>query len=480
MTDTLQVRNPRNGQLDYSIAVADDALIAGIAAELRASQSAWKATSIEERVDTLQEWKTELAANGEAIVAALSIDTGRNAIARSELGGLMASIDRWCALAPQLVATSERKATVMPDVTLKQQNEPYPLLGAISPWNFPLLLSFIDAIPALLAGCAVIIKPSEVTPRFAAPVGDSIARVPGLQKVLRFISGDGRSGAALIEHVDVVAFTGSVATGQKVAAAAARNFIPAFLELGGKDPVIILQGSDLERAATSILRASVAATGQACQSLERIYVHESQHDEFVDLLESKAQAAKLSFPNPDSGIIGPLIFAKQADIIEAHLKDATDKGAVIRCGGEILDHGGGKWIAPTVITNVDHSMQVMSEETFGPVMPIMTFSSEEEAVSLANDSQYGLSGAVFGAAEEDALRVAAQIDAGGISVNDAGMTTMIFEECKSAFKRSGMGPSRMGPTGLTRFFRQKALFINRGDVLPLAALAENPAGAATD
>ena len=269
-----------------------------------------------------------------------------------------------------------------------------------------------------------------------------------------------------------MAFTGSVATGLKVARAAAEAFIPAFLELGGKDPAIVLPGSDVDRATTSILRASVSATGQACQSLERIYVHESQHDDFVAMLAEKAEAASLSYPDPRKGIIGPLIFDRQAEIIASHLDDAVAKGAVIHTGGEVKDLDGGKWVAPTVLSKVDHSMKIMTEETFGPVMPVMAYATEEEAVGLANDSQYGLSAAVFGAAEEDALRVAARLNAGGISVNDAGMTTMIFESCKNAFNYSGMGPSRMGPTGMTRFFRQKALYINRGDTVPLEAMAE--------
>ncbi len=475
MTDTLQVRNPRTGERDYEIRVATADVIEPMAVELRANQHGWRDLGLDGRVDVMQRWKAELARHREAITAALSIDTGRRVLAATEVGSVMSGIDRWCAMAPALMQTAEHPSKAMPDVALRQQHEPYPLLGVISPWNFPLLLSFIDAVPALLAGCAAIIKPSEVTPRFAEPVAESISAVPELHGVLRFISGDGRSGAALIDYVDVVAFTGSVATGRKVAAAAAGNFIPAFLELGGKDPVVLLEGSDLERAATAIVRASVAATGQACQSLERIYVHESQHDEFVALLSTEAAAAELSYPDPDSGIIGPLIFDRQAEIIDAHLRDAIEKGALVHTGGKVLDHGGGKWVEPTVLSNVDHSMDVMTEETFGPVMPVMAFTTEEEAISLANDTQYGLSGAVFGPTEEDALRVAARIDAGGISINDAGMTTMIFEESKSAFKYSGMGPSRVGPPGFLRFFRNKALFINRGDVVPIAAMAEGPA-----
>ncbi|MDX1515740.1 MAG: aldehyde dehydrogenase family protein [Woeseiaceae bacterium] len=472
MTDIIDVRNPRTGERDYSICVADSATIAPLAIELRGNQAAWRDAGLDARIAVLTAWQEKIAEQREDIVAALGRDTGRRKIADGEVSGLLSGIERWCNDAPGIVASAERASKIIPQVAIRERLAPYPLLGVISPWNFPLLLSFIDAVPALLAGCAVIIKPSEVTPRFAEPVGRTIAQVPELHGVLRFVAGDGRSGAALIEHVDVVAFTGSVATGRKVAAAAAAAFIPAFLELGGKDPVIVLPGSDLERATTSILRASVAATGQACQSLERIYVHASERDAFVAKLKDKAEKAALTYPDPQDGIIGPLIFARQADTIRAHLDDAVAKGATIVTGGDVEELGGGYWIRPTVLIDVDHSMQIMNDETFGPVMPVMAYASEDEAIALANDSRYGLSGAVFGPTEDDALRVAAKLEVGGVSVNDAGMTTMIFEASKSAFKQSGMGPSRMGPSGMTRFFRHQALYINRGDVVPIEAMAE--------
>lgn len=473
MTETIAVRNPRTGKADYKIAPAGGEQLASVAGELRQAQTAWRDAGLGSRIAVLQRFKAALDEHAGQIVAALSTDTGRHAIARQELEGLKRSIDRWCGEAPRIVLEEERRSTVLPHIAIQQRHEPYPLAGIISPWNFPLLLSFIDATPALLAGCAAIVKPSEVTPRFAAPVAAAIEQVPELHAVLRFVSGDGRTGAALLEHVDAVAFTGSVATGRKVAVAAATAFIPAFLELGGKDPAVVLEGSDLERAATAILRASVAATGQACQSLERIYVHRSQHDAFVERLTEKAVNTKLSYPDPHRGIVGPLIFERQADIIGSHLEDALAKGAKIETGGEIRDLDGGLWIEPTVLSNVDHGMRVMREETFGPVMPVMAFDREEEAVRLANDSDYGLSAAVFGPSEDAALRVAERLEAGGVSVNDAGLTTMIFEEQKSAFRQSGMGPSRMGPSGLLRFFRQKALFLNRGDVMPIEVMRES-------
>ncbi|MFK8051369.1 MAG: aldehyde dehydrogenase family protein [Woeseiaceae bacterium] len=473
MTERIPVINPRSGASDYSIRCDQKADIRPLADSLRQSQKHWLAASIDARVATMREFAVALKGQQEAIVSALAVDTGRHAIAAGEFFGLLGAIERWCGQAPALLSVPSKPSSAVPGVVIETQLDPYPLVGAISPWNFPLLLSFIDAVPALLAGCAAVIKPSEVTPRFASPVSDAIAAVPALHNVLRFIEGDGRTGAALIESVDVVAFTGSVATGKKVSVAAASRLIPAFLELGGKDPAIVLQGADVERATTAILRASVAATGQACQSLERIYVHTSIYDEFVAMLAQKAADVSLSYPDAHKGIVGPLIFNKQADIIRDHLEDAVEKGAVVHAGGEVTRRDGGFWVAPTVLSSVDHTMRVMTEETFGPIMPVMAFDSVDESLTLANDTIYGLSAAVFGPDMETALAVARCIDAGGISVNDAGMTTMIFEAEKSAYGMSGIGPSRMGATGLTRFLRHKALYKNSGDTVPISSMAES-------
>lgn len=474
----LEVRNPRSGKIDYRFSAPSKDQLSECIDSLRSNQPSWRALSVDERISVLKKWQTALVDHREEIVAALALDTGRKLLAEQEFGGLLGAIDRWCSVAPGLLEGYRQQAQAMPDVEIYGESEPYPVLGAISPWNFPLLLSFIDVTPALLAGCAAVIKPSEVTPRFAEPVAKSIAAVPELAAVLSMQPGDGLTGQEIIKQVDVVAFTGSVATGKKVAIAAAESFIPAFLELGGKDPAIILEGTDLERATTAILRASIAATGQACQSLERIYVARSEYQAFSDMLTKKACAVELSKGTNDSngtlsGNVGPLIFARQAEIIAAHLQDATEKGATVRCGGQVEDDEGTYWVTPTVLTDVDHSMQVMTEETFGPVMPVMAFDTLEEAIDLANDTIYGLSATVFGPDDESALEVARQINAGGISVNDAGMTTMLFETEKSAFGFSGMGPSRVGSSGLTRFLRQKSLYVNRAkDVMPVAVLNE--------
>jgi succinate-semialdehyde dehydrogenase/glutarate-semialdehyde dehydrogenase len=470
----IKARNPRTGQLDYQFKAASKHAIKATIDSLRENQPKWRDAGIKYRIEVIKRWQASMRLERVNIVSALQNDTGRLMLADQEFEGLQKSIDSWCSQAPTLLEPYKQAAVAMPNVEIHGETSPYQILGAISPWNFPLLLSFIDVIPALLAGCSAVIKPSEVTPRFAVPVARSIAAVEELDAVLTIMPGDGLTGQALIDSVDVVAFTGSVTTGKKVAIAAAQKFIPAYLELGGKDPAIVLEGADLDRATTAILRASIVATGQACQSLERLYVAQADHDEFIQLLTEKAMAATLTKDDPNKGIVGPLIFSLQAAVIQQHLDDALQKGAIIYCGGKIEDHRGAKWIAPTVLGNVDHSMLIMTEETFGPIMPVMAFCSPEQAVALANDTSYGLSAAVFGKDEESALSVAKQINAGGISINDAGLTSMVFETEKSAFGYSGMGPSRVGGSGLTRFLRQQSLYVNRGDVLPITVYSEQP------
>lgn len=454
----LEARNPRTGEFDYSVDVPTTESLNQVCAELRRGQEAWVAGGVQARVDALQRWKQEMFSRRDDLLAGLLGDTGRIRESELEVDGVFRSIDRWCSVAPELLAEPERRASAIPTILLSNSSVPFQLAGVISPWNFPLLLSMIDTTPALLAGCAVIVKPSEVTPRFIEPLMKTI-EASGLSKVLAFIPGNGTTGAALVDRVDVVAFTGSIPTGKKVGEASARRFIPVFLELGGKDPAIILESADLERATSALLWGSVANAGQSCQSIERIYVAASIFEEFVDRLVAKAGRVRLAHPSPESGEIGPIIDARQADVIAEHLRDAVAKGAKVHTGGEIEELGGGLWCRPTVLTNVDHGMLVMTEETFGPVMPVMPFSSVDEAIDLANETDYGLSAAVFAGEEEEALEVAGRVRAGGISINDAALTAFIQEAEKNSFNFSGLGSSRMGPAALRRFMRRQAFLI---------------------
>lgn len=461
--ETIQVRNPRTGQFDFQIQVSPPGVLAARAGTLRAAQRAWASQSVHQRAAVLQRWKVQLHANQAAMVAALTIDTGRHLLAQAEFAATIGALDRWCAQAPSLIHEDAGQSKAQPSINFRTQLVPYALVGVISPWNFPLTLSLIDAIPALLAGCAVLIKPSEVTPRFVAPLKLSIDAVPELSAVLDFVLGDGRTGAELVGLVDAVCFTGSVKTGRIVGQAAAKHFIPAFLELGGKDPIVVTASADLELATDVALRASVLATGQACQSLERIYVHDTVYDRFVSRLVEKASAVTINFPDLHKGVIGPLIFDRQADVIATQLDDALKRGARILCGGIVEIHGGGgRWIRPTVIVDVDHTMQLMTEETFGPVMPVMKFHTVDEAVQLANDSEFGLSAAVIAGTLEEAEAIGLRIDAGAISLNDGSLTGVMHEAEKNSFKCSGLGGSRMGAAGITRFFRKKALLRQTG------------------
>jgi acyl-CoA reductase-like NAD-dependent aldehyde dehydrogenase len=469
--ELIEVRNPRSGQIDYRFnAPSADELRASIQ-ELRAAQTAWAAAPLSHRIEVLKRWRTEWIARQGELVEALSIDTGRYLIAGSEVQSVTGMIDRWCGLVPSLAAEEEFRSASMPNISYRSQYVPYSLVGVISPWNFPVSLCFIDAIPALLAGCAVFVKPSEVTPRFVEPAMRSIAAVPELAAVFRIQPGARATGEALIAQSDVVCFTGSVATGRLVAENAARHFIPSFLELGGNDPLIITASADLELATDVALRATCLATGQACQSLERVYVDRGIFPAFIKRLVQKAQQVEPNWPDIHSGTIGPFIFARQADIVAAQLADARAKGAKVLCGGDIEDHGG-KWLRPTVLVDVHHGMQVMSDETFGPVIPVMPFDTIDEAVALANEGVYGLSAGVIAGTLEEAEAIGRRIDAGGISLNDGSLTAMCHECEKNSFKLSGMGGSRMGPAGYTRFFRRKVLIRQHGAPATIANIAE--------
>lgn len=471
----MQVRNPRTGSSDYMIDPLDGATVAVLAANLRARQVAWAARSAAERAELLRSIAAAITRHRDAIIAALIDDTGRLTISAIEVDGTIRTLERWAALAPALIerATGMPRASATPGIDIGTRLVPYPLVGAISPWNFPLTLALIDAIPALAAGCAVIVKPSEITPRFIRPLMAAVAEVPDVPLVV--IEGDGATGAALIDAVDYVAFTGSVTTGRKVAEAAARALIPASLELGGKDPMIILASADPAGAVQVALRASVVNTGQACQSIERVYVARAIAKTFLDALVQAARAVRLNADDIGSGDIGPFISAAQAAIVQHQIDDAIAHGAHLLAGGSVEAIGGGLYLRPTVLVDVTDEMAVMREETFGPVIPVSVFDTVDEAVALANAGEFGLSAAVLAGSAEEAEAVAVQLRAGAVSINDGALTSMVWDAEKSSFGVSGLGPSRMGESGLLRFFRKQALLRQTGAALPLAAYAEDAA-----
>jgi succinate-semialdehyde dehydrogenase/glutarate-semialdehyde dehydrogenase len=323
----------------------------------------------------------------------------------------------------------------------------------------------------------VLLKPSEVTPRFVEPLLHTVRRVPELAEVFDVVLGDGQTGQDVIANVDLVCFTGSVPTGRKVALACAQRLIPCFLEMGGKDPAIVTASADIDRATTAVLRGGVYATGQVCYSVERVYVHESIHDSFVAELVRKAQQVRLNDQDPLDGHIGPFIFVRQPQIVESHLKEAVAKGAKILTGGVTETLGGGLYMRPTVVTEVDHTMQLMRDETFGPILPVMRYRTPQEAIALANDTEFGLTASVIAATEAEALPIAEQLNAGSVFVQDTFLTFAKLRKLGThSFGVSGLGGSRTGPDSILRFLRRKGILMNRG--APASILDDKPSDVA--
>ena len=462
MNRTIPVVDPRTGQTDFDLTVADMASVAAAALRLREGQRAWGALTLDARIDALGRW-AELVDGKyrQAIIDADSRDTGHGLISRIAPDMVVGFLRGSMAAAPQALAAAERmgNARSNPAVRYRSLLKPYPLVGVISPWNAPTMLSMLHAIPPLLAGCAVLVKPSEVAPRFVEPLRASIAEVPELASVFDFVLGDGETGQALVAAADYISFTGSAANGRRVAEACARRLIPCDMELGGKDPLIVLASADIGDAVSAALRGAVTSTGQVCFSIERIYVAESIHDAFVAELARRAEAIRLNHPDPMDGHIGPFIASGQAEIVDAHIDDALAKGARLVAGGRSFTLDGGRYMRPTILTDVTHNMLIMCDETFGPVMPVMRFRDADEAVRLANDTEYGLSAAVMAGTEEEALAIAARVDAGNVSVQDAFLTFHAGQAESDSFGVSGVAGQRHG---ITRYLRRQALLVNGG------------------
>lgn len=462
----LATRNPRTGESDHDMPVFDAEQVAAVAHALRQAQPAWAALPLADRLARLAQLADAMMADATALADAIAADTGRHNESVMEVQGTVGTIRRWLDDAPGLLADEAPYRSRVAHITVEPQRRPYGVAGIISPWNFPLILSMIDAVPALVAGCAVIVKPSEATPRFVAVLEAIIARIEGLPSVLRFVTGAGPTGEALVRHSDVVCFTGSVRTGRRVGLLAAEVFVPVHLELGGKDAAIVCADADIPRAARALAWGSMGAAGQSCMSIERCYVQRSVYDAFVEVLVAEVAGLQHCWPDIGAGQIGPIISAVQVPIVQRHLADALAKGARALTGGQVVNKGGGAWCEPTVLVNVTHEMAVMTEETFAAVLPVMPFDDDDQAVAWANGTDYGLSGCVFSRDLDHARAIAARLQAGAISINDAALTAMVYDAPKQSFKRSGLGGSRMGKPSLQRFYRQQAFLVNDGTPSP--------------
>lgn len=408
----------------------------------RKAQREWATRSFDERAKVLWSIVDGLVERQDEIVDLVIKETGKalnEAISMEVLAPCM-QISHYAKHGKKYLASKTRRPSgVMrfaKKVTLHYQ--PLGVVGLITPWNGPVALAANPLAQALMAGNAVVHKPSEVTP-FSAVLLQEICEKAGLPKDLyQVVQGDGATGAALIDAgVDKVSFTGSVATGRKVGEACGRNLIPCTLELGGKDAMIVCADADLDRAADGAVRGSFFNTGHYCCGTERVYVPESIYEPFVEKVVALSKPLKQSTSGASD--IGAVFWDKQMDIIEDHMTDAREKGAKVLVGGERNRSLSGYYFPATVVADVDHTMDLMRRETFGPIVAIQKVRDEEEAIELANDSDYGLSGNVWTQDLEKGARIGARMVTGSVSVNDIAVTYGIPEAPFGGVKESGVG-----------------------------------------
>lgn len=344
--------------------------------------------------------------------------------------------------------------------------KPLGVVGIISPWNFPWSTPLAEVVMALMAGNAVVLKPSELTPLVGLKIGAIFDRAGLPDGLLNLITGDGSTGAALVDAgVDRLMFTGSVATGKRVAEAAAKHLIPVVLELGGKDPMIVLGDADLENAARGAVWGAFANAGQACASVERCYVQESIAPQFIERIVAETRALNQNIGTSDDTDVGAMSSERQLSIVADHVNDAIRRGARVLIGGRRAANLKGPFYEPTVLTNVDHSMDVMREETFGPVLPVMIFKTEDEAIELANDSPYGLTASVWTKNIARGRRLAERIEAGTVTVNEVLYTNAVAQTPWGGVKNSGFGRTH-GRMGLLEMVTPQHIHINRLSFIP--------------
>jgi acyl-CoA reductase-like NAD-dependent aldehyde dehydrogenase len=337
---------------------------------------------------------------------------------------------------------------------------PIGVVGVIGPWNYPITNNFGDCIPALAAGNSVVLKPSEVTPLSSDLMAEMLRECGLPEGVFTVLHGDGSTGAALIAEVDCVMFTGSSRTGRAVMRAAADALIPCYLELGGKDPMIVCADADLERAANAATYYSMNNAGQVCISVERVYVEAPVYDRFIELVTRNVRELRQGVPGEAGTVdLGAVTFPPQQAIVEEHVQDAVAKGAKVLAGGHSRS-GPGRFFEPTVLVDVDHSMKIMQEETFGPTLPVMKVGDAEEALALANDSAYGLQASVWTRDVARGEALARRVEAGAVCVNDAQVNYTALNLPMGGWKASGLG-TRHGAAGIRKYTKTQSLLVTR-------------------
>ena len=450
--NSLAIYNPATATLITELPADDATSVAAKAVQARVAQAAWAKVSLADRKACIAHFRAGVVAELDALAAIMTRETGKPiSMSRNELNGLLGRIDFFLNEVDASIATQ----TVFNDGGMQEEIEHTPLgvVANISAWNYPWFVGGNVFVPALLTGNAVLYKPSE----YAAMTGVAIARLlhaAGVPKdVFVLLTGGGEVGTALLaQKIEGLFFTGSYATGAKIAQTMGPRMVKLQLELGGKDPTYVCEDANVQNAAASLADGAMYNTGQSCCSVERIYVHEKIYDAFVAAFVATVDTFKVGDPMMDTTYIGAITRAPQLDVLDAQVQDAKAKGATLMTGGQRLV-GPGNWYAPTVFSNVNHTMTLMQEESFGPIIGIQKVSGDTEAVQLMNDTRYGLTAGVFTPDQARAKAVLTQVNAGSVYWN-------CCDRVSPRLPWSGCGDSGVGLTlstyGIQTFTRTKA------------------------
>jgi acyl-CoA reductase-like NAD-dependent aldehyde dehydrogenase len=461
------VCSPATGERIVEVPDLDAAAVAETVARARAAVPAW-AASLEERVEALLKWR-DLVLDTPLVPETLVKESGkpRHEAEGIEVLYLCELIRAMTRLARRALAEETRNPLLFLTKKTRLVRHPLGVVGVIGPWNFPILNNAADAVAPLLAGNAVVLKPSEVTPLTSCLLRDLWVKAGNPKDAFQVVTGRGATGAALVDLADAVMFTGSVATGRRIAARCGERLVPCVTELGGKSPFVVLAGADLERAAQAAAWSSFIHSGQVCIRTERIYVHASVADRFETLLASRVGALRQAAPEPGGGAhdLGSVTFARQIGVVERQIADAVAKGARVLTGGARRGNGPGLFFEPTVLSGATHDMEVMREETFGPLVPVMRFWENDEALRLANDTHLGLNATVFGKPAE-AEAFARRLQSGQAIVNDVLVNYFVVESPLGGWRASGLGV-RHGVEGLRQWTRAEAVTMRRPLLAPV-------------
>jgi succinate-semialdehyde dehydrogenase/glutarate-semialdehyde dehydrogenase len=437
-------RDPANGEEIGRVPLFGSVQVLDAVKRARAAQPSWASLSYRQRGQVISRAREIVLRDLESIARLISQETGKPKAEAISME-VVPTLDLMHYFAANTAKILKPNRIDIGQYGLMGRSskiiyKPLGVVGIISPWNFPWATPLDEVVMTLMAGNAVVVKPSELTPFSALKIAEVFNEAQLPAGLLQILTGDGSTGAALVESgVDKIMFTGSVATGKRVAESAAKHLIPVVLELGGKDPMIVLKDANLTNAARAAVWGAFCNAGQACASVERCYVHESIAQRFIELVVSETARLKQGQTSSDDIDVGAMTNERQLQIVEDHIGDAVQNGARVVIGGERGSQERGWFHEPTVVINVDHTMKLMRDETFGPVLPIMTFKTDEEAVRLANDSIYGLTASIFTTDIARGRKLAEQIEAGTVMVNEVVYTHALGQTPWGGVKQSGYG-----------------------------------------